>query len=142
AAGRTATVAEDGMRLLADAIFIAPGDAHLTIDRYGDKLVIRLATQRAGSGCLPSVDPMFASIGALFGPGALGVVLTGMGRDGTEGAAKLVACGGAVIAQDETSSAVWGMPRAVAEAGLACAVLPPAKIAQCIASRAEEASCK
>ncbi len=142
AAGRPATVAEDGMRLVADAIFIAPGDAHLTLDRYGDRLVIRLATQRTASGCLPSVDPMFASIGALLGAGALGVVLTGMGRDGTEGAAKLVACGGAVIAQDETSSAVWGMPRAVAEAGLACALLPPAKIARCIASRAEEASCK
>ena len=141
-AGRTATVAEDGMRLVNDAIFIAPGDAHLTLDRYGDKLVIRLATHRSVSGCLPSVDPMFASIGALLGPGALGVVLTGMGRDGTEGAAKLVACGGAVIAQDEASSAVWGMPRAVAEAGLACAVLPPARIAQCIASRAEEASCR
>ena len=66
---------------------------------------------------------MLASVGAIYGAGALGVVLTGMGRDGVEGAARLVACGGSVLAQDEASCAVWGMPRAVLEAGLACAVL-------------------
>ena len=65
---------------------------------------------------------MLASVGAVYGAGALGVVLTGMGRDGVEGATRLVACGGAVLAQDEASCAVWGMPRAVLEAGLACAV--------------------
>ena len=81
---------------------------------------------------------MLASAGAIFGGGALGVVLTGMGRDGVEGASRLVACGGSVIAQDEKSCAVWGMPRAVLEAGLACAVLPPDKIARRIASRTEE----
>ena len=87
---------------------------------------------------MPSLDPMFASVGAVYGAGALGVVLTGMGRDGVEGAARLVACGGSIIAQDEASCAVWGMPRAVLEAGLACAVLPPDKIARRIASRIEE----
>jgi two-component system chemotaxis response regulator CheB len=87
---------------------------------------------------MPSVDPMFASVGAMFGAGALGVILTGMGRDGVEGASRLVACGGSVIAQDEASCAVWGMPRAVLEAGLAYAVLPPDKIARRIASRIEE----
>jgi two-component system chemotaxis response regulator CheB len=61
-----------------------------------------------------------------------------MGRDGLEGAQRIIACGGSIIAQDETSSAVWGMPRAVLEAGLACAVLPPDKIARRIASRTEE----
>jgi len=90
------------------------------------------------SGCLPSVDPMFASIGAAYGSRALGVILTGMGRDGVEGAARLVANGGSVIAQDEMSSAVWGMPRAVLEAGFACAVLSPDKIARRIASRTED----
>ena len=87
---------------------------------------------------MPSVDPMLASVGAIYGAGALGVVLTGMGRDGVEGASRLVACGGSVLAQDEASCAVWGMPRAVLEAGLACAVLPPDKIARRIASRTEE----
>jgi two-component system chemotaxis response regulator CheB len=87
---------------------------------------------------MPSLDPMLASIGAVYRAGALGVVLTGMGRDGVEGASRLVASGGSVIAQDEASCAVWGMPRAVLEAGLACAVLPPEKIARRIASRTEE----
>ncbi len=87
---------------------------------------------------MPSVDPMFASIGAIYGAGAVGVVLTGMGRDGVEGAGRMVACGGSVIAQDEASCAVWGMPKAVLDAGLACAVLPPDKIARRVASRTEE----
>jgi two-component system chemotaxis response regulator CheB len=92
---------------------------------------------------MPSVDPMLASVGAIYGSGALGVVLTGMGRDGVEGAARLVACGGSILAQDEASCAVWGMPRAILEAGLASAVLPPDKIARRIASRTEEpAPCK
>ena len=104
--------------------------------------VVRLLRRRSASGCLPSVDPMFASVGSLFGGGALGIVLTGMGRDGQEGATHLVACGGSVIVQDEASSAVWGMPRAVAEAGLACAIANTARIAQLVAYRAEEGMCK
>ncbi len=85
---------------------------------------------------------MLASAGAVLGNGALGVVLTGMGRDGAEGAKRLVEAGGSVMAQDEASSAIWGMPRAVAEAGLACAILPPDKLARRIAGRIEEGSCK
>ena len=138
AAQREALVAEDGMPLLPDRILLAPGDAHLTVDRSEDVPVVRLVRGPSTSGCLPSVDPMFASIGAAYGSRALGVILTGMGRDGVEGAARLVANGGSVIAQDEMSSAVWGMPRAVLEAGFACAVLPPDKIARRIASRTED----
>ncbi|MEO7240125.1 MAG: chemotaxis protein CheB [Sphingomicrobium sp.] len=135
AAGREAVVAEDGMRLQPNRIHIAPGDAHLTVDASLGRAAVRLLSGPSASGCLPSVDPMLASIGALYGRGALGVVLTGMGRDGVEGAGRLVACGGAVLAQDEASSAVWGMPRAVLEAGLACAVMAPDKLARRIASR-------
>ena len=138
AAQREALVAEDGMPLLPDRILLAPGDAHLTVDRSEDVPVVRLVRGPSTSGCLPSVDPMFASIGAAYGSRALGVILTGMGRDGVEGAARLVANGGSVIAQDELSSAVWGMPRAVLEAGFACAVLPPDKIARRIASRTDD----
>jgi two-component system chemotaxis response regulator CheB len=137
-AGREALVAEDGMDLVPDRILIAPGDAHLTLDPKGNGAVVRLTHGRSSSGCMPSVDPMLASAGAVFGAGALGVVLTGMGRDGVEGASRLVACGGSILAQDEASCAVWGMPRAVLEAGLACAVLPPDKIARRVASRTEE----
>jgi len=142
ASGRPAMVAEDGTRLAPDQIVIAPGDAHLNLDRIGDRLIVRLSKQKVKSGCLPSVDPMLATAGELLGGGALGVMLSGMGRDGSEGACRLVAAGGSVIAQDEHSSAVWGMPRAVVEAGLACAVLPPVKIARRIALRVEEASCR
>ena len=137
-ARREALVAEDGMEVAPDRILVAPGDAHLTLEPVRNTAVVRLTHGRQSSGCLPSVDPMLASVGAIFGSGALGVVLTGMGRDGVEGASRLVACGGSILAQDEASSAVWGMPRAVLEAGLACAVLPPDKIARRIASRTEE----
>jgi len=142
-ARRETLVAEEGMSLAPDRILVAPGDSHLTLEPSSSGPVVRLTHGRSSSGCMPSVDPMFASVGAMFGTGALGVVLTGMGRDGVEGASRLVACGGSVIAQDEASCAVWGMPRAILEAGLAYAVLPPDKIARRIASRIEEpATCK
>jgi two-component system chemotaxis response regulator CheB len=131
------------MALIPDRILLAPGDAHLTLEPTPSGAIVRLTHARGSSGCLPSVDPMLASSGAVYGAGALGVVLTGMGRDGVEGAARLVACGGSVIAQDEGSCAVWGMPRAIVEAGLACAALPPDKIARRIAARTvESTACK
>jgi two-component system chemotaxis response regulator CheB len=137
-AHREALVAEDGMPLLPDRVLLAPGDAHLTVDHSDEVAVVRLLRGPVVSGCMPSVDPMFASIGASYGARALGVVLTGMGRDGVDGASRLIASGGAVIAQDEATCAVWGMPRAVLEAGLASAVLPPDKIARRIAARTED----
>src|SRR3954467_15122152 len=137
-AQRQAVVAEDGMDLAPDVILLAPGDAHLTLEPANNGVVVRLTHGRSTSGCMPSVDPMLASIGAIYGAGSLGVVLTGMGRDGVEGAARLIACGGSILAQDEGSRAVWGMPRAVLEAGLASAVLPPDKIGRRIAARTAE----
>ena len=137
-AHRPAVVAEDGMSPQPDHILLAPGDAHLTLEPAKKGSVVRLSHGRSSSGCRPSVDPMLASIGAIYGAGALGVVLTGMGRDGVEGASTLVSLGGSVVAQDEASCAVWGMPRAVLEAGLACAILPPEKIARRIAARMQE----
>jgi two-component system chemotaxis response regulator CheB len=138
AAHRETLVGEDGLELVPDRIIVAPGDGHLTLDWSGRRLGVKLTHGRSSSGCMPSVDPMFSSLATAFGRAALGVILTGMGRDGAEGAQRLVACGGSIIAQDEASSAVWGMPRAVLEAGLASAVLPPDKIARRIASRTEE----
>ncbi|MEO8548234.1 MAG: chemotaxis-specific protein-glutamate methyltransferase CheB [Sphingomicrobium sp.] len=141
-AQREAVVAENGMELLPDRIIIAPGDAHLTVDIACGTHVVRLTTGPSSSGCLPSLDPMLASVGGFYGSAGLGVVLTGMGRDGVEGAGRLVACGGSILAQDGVSSAVYGMPRAVIEAGLACAVMPPDKLARRIASLTRDIPCK
>jgi two-component system chemotaxis response regulator CheB len=136
AAGRPAHIAVDGAALLADEIIIAPGDAHLTVEQgRGGSLSIRLTGGRTSSGCLPSVDPMLSSLARCKLPGAVAIILSGMGRDGVEGAAALVRAGGSVLVQDEPTSAVWGMPRAVAEAGLASAILPPEKLARRVASR-------
>lgn len=135
-AGRPCDVAVDRMRIRPGRIVIAPGDAHLRCVSIGDAAgAVRLSSEPASSGCMPSVDPMFDSLADCFGPRALGVVLSGMGRDGTEGARRLTAAGGYVVAQDEASSAVWGMPGSVAAAGLASALLHPQAIGRLIASR-------
>jgi two-component system chemotaxis response regulator CheB len=140
--GRETLLAAEGMRAEPDRILIAPGDAHMAFKSQAGCLIVRLDLTRAASGCMPSVDPMFASLAQEVGDRALGVVLTGMGRDGAQGAARIVAAGGAILAQDEASSAVWGMPRAVAEAGLASAVLPPDEIGTLIGTSLGLALCK
>ena len=140
ASGREAVVAEDGAELMPDRILIAPGDAHLTVVRQGKRLVVRLDRAPAASGCLPSVDPMFASLAEACDGEVLGVVLSGMGRDGADGAVRIVDAGGTVLAQDEASSAVWGMPGAVAKAGLAAAILAPDQLALRIGARPALAS--
>ena len=123
-------VAHEGMAVLPGQIVVAPGDAHLTVAASPlGVTVVRLEDGPVASGCRPSVDPMFNSCAAVYGAHAMGVVLSGMGRDGADGAARLVAAGGTIFAQDAASSAVWGMPGAVAAAGLASAVLPPEQIA-------------
>ncbi len=137
ASGRTARVAEDGESLVDDCIHIAPGDAHLCLQRVGASVRTRLDRARATSNCLPSVDPMLMSVADVYGTGAIGIILSGMGRDGLAGGRVLVEQGGAILAQDPHSSAIWGMPRAVAEAGLASAVLPPRELARRVAQRTE-----
>ena len=84
---------------------------------------------------MPSVDPMFDSLAELYGPRVLGIVLSGMGRDGAEGAQRMVRRGACVVVQDQASSVVWGMPGAVAASGVASAILPPAEIGKLIAAR-------
>lgn len=131
--GRPTRLAAAGMRPAAGEILLAPGDAHLTVARMAGIAHVRLERRRAPSGCLPSIDPMFASIGRTYGSAAIGIMLSGMGRDGAAGAETLVQEGGAVLAQDAATSVVWGMPGAVANAGLAHAVLPPDAIAKAVA---------
>jgi two-component system chemotaxis response regulator CheB len=129
AAGRPAALAQDGAPLIADQIFIAPGHAHMTVAERAGAYRIKLDTAPAASGCRPSVDPMLASLAATMGPHALCAILSGMGRDGTEGAQQVAAAKGTIFAQDEASCAVWGMPGSIAMAGLASAILPPDQIA-------------
>jgi two-component system chemotaxis response regulator CheB len=137
ASGRTARVAGDNEALRPDEIHVAPGDAHLCVERISGAGRVRLDRKRALSGCLPSVDPMLASVAAAYGRDGVGVMLSGMGRDGLVGSRRLVESGGIMLAQDKASAAIWGMPRVVAEAGLACFVLPPADLARKVAQRAE-----
>lgn len=137
ASGRVVRIAEDGLQLVPEEIVLAPGDAHLRLEQRGAKVFVRLDRDTSAGGCVPSVDIMLNSVAGTYGRAALGVMLSGMGRDGLAGSRELVARGGTMLAQDRASCAVWGMPRAVAEAGLACAVLPPAGLAARIAARAE-----
>lgn len=133
--GRPCEVACDRMRIRPGRIIVAPGDAHMRVVRMSEGAAIRLTHEKATSGCMPSVDPMFESVAEVFGNRALGVVLSGMGRDGCEGAKDLIDCGARVLVQDRASSVVWGMPGAVANAGRASAVMPPDEIGRLIARR-------
>jgi two-component system chemotaxis response regulator CheB len=137
ASGRPASLAADGTVLQNDHILVAPGNAHMTIVEAGGRLKVKLDKTPATSGCMPSVDPMFASLAESVGAQALGIVLSGMGRDGTLGAGKIAAAGGSILVQDEATCAVWGMPGSVALAGLASCVLPPEQIAGRIAAMAK-----
>jgi two-component system chemotaxis response regulator CheB len=137
ASGRVVRIAQDGLQLAAEEIVLAPGDAHIRLERKGARVLVRLDRSLAQGGCIPSVDVMLHSVAAIYGRAALGVMLSGMGRDGLAGSREIVARGGAMMAQDRQSCAVWGMPRGVAEAGLASAVLPPAELGRRIAARVE-----
>jgi len=122
--GRGAHEAENGEPVLAGGIYLAPGGRHMRVVRERNVVKIALGDDPQINFCRPSVDPLFSSAAAAWGAAVLGLVLTGMGSDGTHGAADIVAAGGSIIAQDEATSVVWGMPRSVAVAGLCSAVLP------------------
>jgi len=136
ASGRKARVVDDGQLLENEIIHVAPGEAHLCVAPSREGVRVKLDVRRVASGCRPSADPMLASVGEVYGSEAVGVMLSGMGRDGVVGSRRLVDRGGAMLAQDRHSAAVWGMPRAVAEAGLASALLPPAELARRVGERA------
>ena len=104
--------------------WLAPGNQHMEVVREADAVRLRLQQGPAQNSCRPSVDVLFRSVAEAFGPGALAVVLTGMGQDGLRGCEAIQAAGGQVLVQDEATSVVWGMPGAVARAGLADKVLP------------------
>ncbi|MDA5193168.1 chemotaxis response regulator protein-glutamate methylesterase [Alphaproteobacteria bacterium LMG 31809] len=114
----------DGERIEPGTIYLAPGDFHMTLEDRATGPIIRLNQEQPENYCRPSVDPMLRSVLKIYGPATLSVILTGMGSDGLSGCRDVVQAGGSVIAQDEASSVVWGMPGAVSNAGLASAILP------------------
>ena len=113
--------AVDGEPIAAGTIYIAPGGRHMRVARRDGAATIALDDGPPINFCKPAVDPLFASAAEVWGGKALALVLTGMGADGLRGAKAIVAAGGHVLAQDEASSVVWGMPGQVAHAGLASA---------------------
>ncbi|HWA41679.1 MAG TPA: chemotaxis response regulator protein-glutamate methylesterase [Hypericibacter adhaerens] len=121
--------ARDGEPVLRGRIYVAPGDIHMTVAIEDGRKVIRLVKSAPENFCRPAVDPMLRSVAAAYGARTMVLILTGMGSDGQKGSATVVAAGGTVVAQDEASSVVWGMPGAVAKAGLCSAVLPLPEIA-------------
>jgi two-component system chemotaxis response regulator CheB len=119
----------DGEPVKPGHIYLAPGGRHMRVARRGAETVIVLDDGPAVNFCKPAVDPLFTSAIDIWQGGLLAVILTGMGSDGMRGGKEIVAAGGSVIAQDEASSVVWGMPGAAANAGICAAVLPLNQIA-------------
>jgi len=122
--GRPVREAEHEEPIAAGGIYVAPGGRHMRVVRGATGPVIALGDDPPINFCRPSIDPLLSSAAQVWGAGSLALILTGMGSDGASGAAEIAAAGGSVIAQDEETSVVWGMPRAVALAGLCSAVLP------------------
>lgn len=128
ASGTVAKEGEHGERVRPGHIYVAPGDQHMVLVGSEMDLRIELNQGPEENFCRPSVDPMFRSVARIFGKKALCLMLTGMGQDGCEGSKDIVKAGGTVVAQDEETSVVWGMPGAVAKAGLCAEILPLTQI--------------
>jgi two-component system chemotaxis response regulator CheB len=129
ASHRPAHEAVDGEVVKAGRIYLAPGGRHMRVARHGVETFIVLDDGAPVNFCKPAVDPLFASAIDVWQGSIMAVVLTGMGSDGMRGGKEIVAAGGSVIAQDEASSVVWGMPGAAANAGICAAILPLNQIA-------------
>lgn len=127
--GWEAKEAQDGEAIKGGRVYVAPGDFHMLVEVKGADKVLRLTKDPPENFCRPAVDPMLRSISAAYGKRVLVAILTGMGSDGAKGGAVVVEAGGTVIAQDEASSVVWGMPGAATNAGICSAVLPLGEIA-------------
>ena len=124
ASGRPAREGCDGEPIVPGTIYLAPGGRHMQVTCRDRRRVIALDEGPLVNFCRPAVDPLFGSAAQVWGGAVLALLLTGMGVDGAQGAAAIVAAGGSVVAQDEPTSVVWGMPGAAARAGLCSAVLP------------------
>ena len=123
----------DGAEVKKGHVYVAPGDLHMELRQSRGRLTLKLTQEAAEHFCRPSVNPLFRSAARVCGENVLALMLTGMGSDGLEGTGDIVRAGGYVIAQDEESSTVWGMPGAIARAGLTHQVLPLSAIGTTIA---------
>ena len=124
ASGRTAKEGEDGEKVLPGTIYVAPGGLHMEVVEKDGEPHLHVYDGPMINYCKPAVDPMFQSLVKFYGNSILALVLTGMGHDGAVGAKEIADAGGNVIAQDEATSVVWGMPGATAATGACAAVLP------------------
>lgn len=118
-------------------VYLAPGDKHMEIKRLLGRFLVSLNDNPPENSCRPAVDVLFRSVAKVYGARSAAIILTGMGQDGLLGCQCIHAAGGALIVQDRQSSAVWGMPGAIVDAGLNPLVLPPSHIAKELASRAK-----
>ena len=131
--------AVEGDQVVAGKILIAPGNFHLKVAFSSGSVQVRLDQSPPQNFCRPAVDALFSSIAEVYGGAVIAVILTGMGHDGLHGAEILKARGASILAQDEASSVVWGMPGAVVNAGLADRVLPLDQVVPEILRRADRA---
>jgi two-component system chemotaxis response regulator CheB len=124
--------ARDGDLVLPGRVLVAPGDQHLTVCRKRLGMVAALGEGASVKRHRPSVDVLFASVAAAYGPRAAGLLMTGMGDDGADGLARIKAAGGATLVQSEDSCVVAGMPRAALELGCVDRVVPLEDLAQAL----------
>lgn len=133
--GWPAQEGKNGMEPQPGHIYIAPGGQHMELESKEGRIRIRLTDDPPENFCRPAVDPLFRSAGKIFGERILAVILTGMGHDGLRGAREITKDGATLLAQDEATSVVWGMPGAVATAGLCTEVLPITEIGTVASNR-------